>query len=506
MKVNQIRAGAILSYLSVGLSVVISLIYTPIMVDCLGNSEYAVYNLVLPIISYLSLMSLGLGSAYVRYYSRFKVEGDKKNMAKLNGMFLVTYTVLGAVLLTLGFLLSLKGELIFGNKLTAEEIALGEKLLRIMSINAALSLPISVFESHVTIQERYLFQKILAMGKQVLNPLLMIPLLLLGYRSVTLTVVALVFTVVSGIVNVYYCLAKLKMPFYFGRYDFGLMREMLGFTLYVFIGIIVDNFNWSIDRLLLGWIHGTDAVTIYVPAAQLNTYFLSLSNIITGVLTPRVHRLVAQQRPKRELDALFTKTGRLQFILLSCVLWGFVAIGRPFVVLWMGKEEFSADYAIALLLMFACIWTNVQTVGIEIQKAKNMHKFRSLIYAAVAVGNVLISIPLCMKWQGIGSAVGTMIATFTGEGLLMNWYYYKKIGLNIPAFWKHICHLVPAMVLPAATAIAIARFSDITNYMGCVVWGLVFVAVYAASMWLFGMNRYERGLVSGMVRRVTRRR
>lgn len=506
MKVNQIRAGAILSYLSVGLSVVISLIYTPIMVDCLGNSEYAVYNLVLPIISYLSLMSLGLGSAYVRYYSRFKVEGDKKNMAKLNGMFLVTYTVLGAVLLTLGFLLSLKGELIFGNKLTAEEIALGEKLLRIMSINAALSLPISVFESHVTIQECYLFQKILAMGKQVLNPLLMIPLLLLGYRSVTLTVVALVFTVVSGIVNVYYCLAKLKMPFYFGRYDFGLMREMLGFTLYVFIGIIVDNFNWSIDRLLLGWIHGTDAVTIYVPAAQLNTYFLSLSNIITGVLTPRVHRLVAQQRPKRELDALFTKTGRLQFILLSCVLWGFVAIGRPFVVLWMGKEEFSADYAIALLLMFACIWTNVQTVGIEIQKAKNMHKFRSLIYAAVAVGNVLISIPLCMKWQGIGSAVGTMIATFTGEGLLMNWYYYKKIGLNIPAFWKHICHLVPAMVLPAATAIAIARFADITNYMGCVVWGLVFVAVYAASMWLFGMNRYERGLVSGMVRRVTRRR
>ena len=101
MKVNQIRAGAILSYLSMGLGVVISLVYTPVMVDCLGSSEFAVYNLVLPIISYLSLMSLGLGSAYVRYYSRYKVAGDKKNMAKLNGMFLVTYSVLGAALLAL---------------------------------------------------------------------------------------------------------------------------------------------------------------------------------------------------------------------------------------------------------------------------------------------------------------------------------------------------------------------------------------------------------------------
>lgn len=383
MKVNQIRAGAILSYLSMGLGIVISLVYTPVMVDCLGSSEYAVYNLVLPIISYLSLMSLGLGSAYVRYYSRYKVAGDKKNMAKLNGMFLVTYSVLGAALLALGFLLSLKGEWIFGSKLTAEEIQLGCRLLRIMSVNAALCLPISVFESHVAIQERYLFQKILAMGKQVLNPLLMIPLLLLGYRSVTLTVVALGFTVVSGLVNVYYCLVKLEMPFRFGRYDFRLMREMMGFTVYVFIGIVVNNFNWAIDRLLLGWIHGTDAVTIYVPAAQLNTYFLSIATIISGVLIPRVNRIVAEKRPMRELDALFTKTGRLQFIILSCVLWGFVAVGRPFVVLWMGAPEFSADYTITLILMFACVWSNCQTLGIEIQTAMNMHRFRSLVYAAV---------------------------------------------------------------------------------------------------------------------------
>ena len=80
MKANQIRAGALLSYVSMALSTVISLLYTPIMISHLGDSEYGVYNLVLPVIAYLNLLSAGLGSAYVRYYSRYKVAKDKKSM------------------------------------------------------------------------------------------------------------------------------------------------------------------------------------------------------------------------------------------------------------------------------------------------------------------------------------------------------------------------------------------------------------------------------------------
>ena len=179
MRVNQIKIGAILSYLSMGLSTVISLVYTPIMIQRLGDSEFGVYQTVLPIISYLNLLSFGLGSAYVRYYSRAKAENNKKDMAKLNGMFLITYMVLGLVLLGIGFMLSNHGPVIFGQKLTAEEVALGERLLRIMTVNAALTFPISVFESHVTINEQYLFQKAVALMRQVLNPLIMIPLLVI---------------------------------------------------------------------------------------------------------------------------------------------------------------------------------------------------------------------------------------------------------------------------------------------------------------------------------------
>ena len=505
MKINQIKAGALLSYVSMGLSTIISLVYTPIMLERLGSSEFGVYQAVLPIISYLNLLSFGLGSAYVRYYSRFRAAGDKRGCAKLNGMFLITYLFLGAAVLAIGFGLSYC-DVIFGKKLTVEEVALAEKLLRIMTVNAALTFPISVFESHVTINERYLFQKIVAMGKQVLNPLIMIPLLLIGYRSVALTIVSLIFTVLSGFLNIGYCLTRLRMRFSFRRYDFKLMREMFGFTVYVFIGIVVDNVNWSIDRKLLTWFHGSAAVTVYTIAAQLNNYFLLFGNAISNVMTPRVHRLVAEGASMCRLDALFTKVGRLQFVLLSCIFLGFVAIGQSFVVLWGGGEQFRVDYWTALLLFFACLWTNVQTVGIEIQRAKNMHKFRSLTYLGVLVGNILISIPLCIQWQGLGAAIGTAIATLVGNVFLMNWYYYRRIGLDIPAFWRHIFHLLPSMLLPAAAAVLLAVFVHPTSYWELIPPGCAFVAIYAVSVWLFGLNRYERSLITGPLRRLTGKR
>ena len=128
MQVNQVRAGAILSYVSMAVSTILSLVYAPIMKGQLGTSEYGVYGSVGPIIAYLLLLSMGLGSAYMRYYSQAKVAQDRRTMAKLNGMFLVTYTVLGLVLLVLGFTLAAHPQNVFGAKWTEEELALGAKL------------------------------------------------------------------------------------------------------------------------------------------------------------------------------------------------------------------------------------------------------------------------------------------------------------------------------------------------------------------------------------------
>jgi hypothetical protein len=65
---------------------------------------------------------------------------------------------------------------------------------------------------------------------------------------------------------------------------------------------------------------------------------------------------------------------------------------------------------------------------------------------------------------------------------------------------------VPSMILPAVVAVLIAVLAPVSGYLGIVIWGCVFVAVYAVSLWLFGMNRYERGIVTGVLDKFRRKR
>ena len=88
-KINQIKGGVILSYLSLFVGNAISIVYTPIMIRMLGQSEYGLYNLVASFVSYLGLFSFGFDNTYLRYYTQYKETESEDKVASLNGMFLI---------------------------------------------------------------------------------------------------------------------------------------------------------------------------------------------------------------------------------------------------------------------------------------------------------------------------------------------------------------------------------------------------------------------------------
>ena len=65
-KIDQLKTGAILSYILLGLSSFISILYTPIMLRLLGQSEYGLFSLANSIIGYLGILDFGLSNAVVR--------------------------------------------------------------------------------------------------------------------------------------------------------------------------------------------------------------------------------------------------------------------------------------------------------------------------------------------------------------------------------------------------------------------------------------------------------
>lgn len=493
ININQLKAGAILSYISMGLGYVVSIIYTPIMLRLLGQSEYGLYNLVASVVAYLGVLNFGFGSAYMRYYSRYKVQDDREKIATLNGMFLIIFSVIGLIAVIAGTALAMNTEVIFGSELTSDELSRAKILMMILVINLAISFPNIVFTSHITANEKFVFQKLVQMIKTVANPFVVLPLLILGYGSVGMVMATTLLNITIEIINAVYCVKKLKMKFSLKDFDFKLMREMTVFSSFIFINLLIDQINWNVDKFILGRFHGTVSVAVYGLAAQLNTYYLSIATAISSVFIPRVHRLVANSDNHSELTKLFTRIGRIQFIILSLISSGLIFFGRPFINMWAGNN-YDESYPILLLLIIPVTIPLIQNIGIEIQRAKNMHQFRSWVYFFIALGNLALTIPLARIYGGVGAAIGTAVSLVLGNGFLMNWYNHVKVGIDMKFFWKQIMSFVPAFIAPVIIGILINNFVNLNSLLYFLGFGIVYVVIYSISMWLFGMNQYEKDL------------
>jgi O-antigen/teichoic acid export membrane protein len=123
----------------------------------------------------------------------------------------------------------------------------------------------------------------------------------------------------------------------------------------------------------------------------------------------------------------------------------------------------------------------------------------------IAIGNICISIPLAKYYEGIGSALGTAIALLLGNGLIMNWYYHKKIGLDMFYFWRNIIMMFPALFLPILYGLVVMFFINLYRIEWFIICGIGYVGLFCLSMWFLGMNRYEKDLISKPILKVFKR-
>lgn len=498
------KLGIVLQYSQMALNILISFIYTPIMLRILGQSEYGIYNLSNSIISYLSLLSLGFGASYIRFYSRYKKNDDVAGIKKLNGLFLIVFLIMGAVALVCGLAISTNVSVFFNASYSSEDLSIARVLMIFMSVNLALSFPNSVFTSYVTSQEKFVFQKLLNMVKTVVSPLLTLPLLLMGYGSIGMVVITTVMSIFVDSLNLFFCVVRLKMKFDFRKPDMKLLKEIAVFSSFIALNQIVDQINWATDKVVLGKFCTSSSVAIYAIGSQINNYYLQFSSAISGVFITQVNRIVASGEKEKtkngQLTDLFTKVGRVQFIVLMLILTGFVFFGKFFVLKWAGNG-YENSYYVTILLIAPVTVPLIQNIGVEIQRAKNMHQFRSYIYLGMALLNVIISIFLAQLWGEIGTALGTSISLVLANGFIMNWFYHKKIGLDMFYFWRQIGKFVPALIVPIIMGVLL-NLVECKSLIGFVVRVVVYSMAYVISMYFFGMNAFEKGQVSKIVQKM----
>lgn len=508
LKMNQLKAGTIISYFQMSIQIIIGLAYTPIMIRLLGQSEYGLYNTVSSTIAMLSVLRLGFNNSYIRYFSIYKKNNDKRAIEKLNGLFLTIFSCIGMVALFCGLFLTNHLTMVFSTGLNSKEYSIAKILVILLTVNLAISFPMSVFSNIISAHEKFIFLKCMGIIQTVLGPLVTLPLLLMGYRSIAMVTVTLIVSLLVDLCYTWYVFRVLQNRFVFERPEMTLFNDLFAYTLFIAIELIVDQINWNIDKILLARYKGTAMVAVYSVGYSLYTYYQTFSSSISGVFTPRIHKIVNSditiKEQKKELTDLFTRVGRIQFLVLALIASGIVFFGKYFIVqIWAGKGYDDA-YIVAVLLIVTASIALIQNLGIEIQRAEFKHQFRSIIYFIMALINLVLSIVLCQKYGAIGSAIGTAISLVVANGIIMNIYYQKKCNIDILYFWSSIGKLSAGLIMPIIVGIGMKFWIKSNTLIMYLFEILLYVLVYVLSMWKIGMNGYEKRLFSSLFLKIFR--
>lgn len=491
---NQLKAGAALNYVVIVLNMLVGLIYTPFMLRMMGQSEYGLYSLVASVISYLTILDLGFGNAIVRYTAKFRAEGKTNEQYEMFGMFLILYIAIGVVAFLAGLGLYFNVDTLFGATMTVQELDKARIMMLFLIFNLAVTFPMSIFGSIITAYEHFVFPKVVNIIRIFLNTAIMICLLKMGYKAVAMVVLQTVFNISTLLINYIYCKYKLHIKIYFSKFKWVFLKEVAIYSFWIFLNVIMDRIYWSTGQFVLGVFAGTAAVAVFAIAIHLEGIYMQFSTAISSVFLPKVTGMVARNDNRKEVSDLFIRTGRIQFIVISLILSGFIVFGQDFIKLWAGPEYESA-YFIALLFFVSLAVPLIQNLGITILQARNQMKFRSILYIVIALLSLILQIILVKPLGGMGCAMSIAGALLLGQGLIMNIYYQKNQHLDIVTFWKEIFKMSFVPVLICIGAKIFINNIQLEGWLPLCLAIMTFLSIYIPLFYHFSMNQSERDLI-----------
>lgn len=492
---SQRKAGAVLGYLNIIVKNVVNLVYTPMLLAFVGQADYGVYQTSNSFVFSLTLLTFGFSEAYIRFYTQKRATGDESDIRRLNGMYLMLYIAVCAVALAIGLAFAANVETFFSGSFTPDQVGLAGELMAIMALNVAATLFSTVFDAYILAHEQFRFQQSRQMLTSLATPGVAFVLLNLGMGAVGVAAAQLVVTLMLLALNARFAIFKLGMRFDLRGFDAALFRAIAAFSAWIFANQVCDLVNQSVPNMLLGALTSAVTVSIFAVAINIRSVFVSLSTVMSNVFVPKINRIVAESDDNTELTRLMTRVGRYQMFLFCWVYCGFVLLGRFFIAKWAGEGFMDAYWLICAMALPLGI-PLCQNTGIEIQRAKNKHKARSVVYLCMACINVAFTWAMSPVLGYWAPAIAYILSITLGNGLFMNWYYQRRIGLDMVFYWRRNLPVLLASACVLAVCLVGSAFVPVTGWALFLCWGAVYTVLFAVAMWAFVLDGGEKKILA----------
>ncbi|MEL0456395.1 oligosaccharide flippase family protein [Flavobacteriaceae bacterium SZ-1-7] len=495
MKINQLKGGAALSYVTIFLTNIVGLVLTPFIIRSLGSAEYGLYTMIGALVGYMSVLDFGLNNTIIRFVAKFKAEKDKKGEQNFLAHSFIMYACISILVAIIGVIFYINIDTLYVNTLSTEQISKAKTMVLILVFNLAISLPGGAFSGICYGYEIFVLPKTINIIKYIFRSGLVILILFKGGDSISLVIMDTILNMLIIFIDAYIVFKIIKVKIKMHHYNKMMFIEILSFSIWLFIFAIVHQLRWQFGQLILGLYYSTTIVAIYAVGSTLGNYYGAFSSAISSVFLPRAIQVTINDAPKEELTTLFIKVSRVILFVLLLILGSFIVSGKDFVFFWVG-DEYHMAYYYALAIMLGLTPTLSQGFANNILEAKNLLVYRGRLLLTLTVLGVIISFFVAKTFGTMEMILVTVFFLLLERAIIIP-YYIKKANLDMLRYYKEIAPLFLSIGIAVILSAVNSYFLPNQNVLAMLFKLLTFSIIYFVFC-LKVMNGYEKHLLKSL--------
>ena len=427
---NQIRFGALISYISIAINMLIGIVYTPWMINSIGKESYGLYILATSVIT-LFMFDFGLGSAVTRFISKYIAENRHKKINDFLGQIVKLYIGIDVILLIVLISVYFFIPSIY-KELTSGEVEQFKIVYTVVACYSVISFPFIPLDGIITAYEKFVQLKLCDLFHKIFIVVTMACCLLAGYGLLALVLVnaiAGIFTILLKLVVIRRNTNVNPNLLYSNKQEF---KEVAGYSSWVTIGALAQRLIFNIAPTILGAVSGSVEIALFGIAATFEGYVFTFANALNGLFLPSVTKIAYHN--KESLNELMIKVGRIQIFIIGLLVLGFILVGNDFITLWLGTG-YEMVYKCAVFLIIPSFFYLPQLIGSNAVLAMNKVKKQATVFVYMGLFNLIFGALLAVKFGALGFSVSVFLA-YTIRTIGMDLIFHKDLQLDIKSFFK----------------------------------------------------------------------
>lgn len=497
MTQSNISKGALISYISIFLNIVISLVYTPWMIHKVGVSDYGLYSLVSAFLSYF-MLDFGLSGAITRFVAKYRAEGKEEKISNMLGITAKVYLIIDTIIFVILFVLYFFLSNIFWG-LTPEEVERLKVLYCIAGTFSILSFLFMPVSGAMMAYEYFVENKLLDLVVRVGTVVLIVVALLFDGNVYHVVFITGAVGFGTSVVRYLVFTKKSKIRINWKYFEKGELIALFSFSVWILLVQLAQMFRLSLVPTILGIFSNTTEISVFSVGKNLEGMVYTIAAALNGLFLPVVSRMVHSGNRKGIMD-LMIRVGRIQLFIIFLIFAGFFVFGERFIHLWVG-DTFHASYYVFLFLVFVNVISLTLQIAMDVVYAENQVKHTATRVLISSLIGVVLSIIAAPKYGAIGCAAATCFALILTQILYVD-FYKRKMGLNMNFFFSK-CHLkiLPILSLYSLGTYFIQSYVPFEGWVALICMIGIYVIGYGAISWFILANPSEKDLVLSFISR-----